>query len=231
MRQTEITVSRSQRCARVGVHTGMPHRRYREPRRRDREFEAVEPRKRVVVVPEAIAEAGTRDERDQVRVARDPHRVGISGHDDDHCPPQAERSPTRHRPGWMTLPSRDATTWSQAAYRSGVTASPSNSGCPARATPTSLSWNRNWVRISGADRSEQADLQIDQPLPKRARVLVGFGREAKADARRRTGDRGHHGSGEEVQERFAGADGERHFERGHVDMGTCGRRTACARRG
>ena len=41
--------------------------------------------------------------------------------------------------GSMTSPSRDATTWLQAAYRSSVTPVPARSGCPIRATPTSLS--------------------------------------------------------------------------------------------
>ena len=75
---------------RVGVHARMPPRRYHEPRRWDREFETFKTRRGVVVTPEAIAKARTRHERDQIRLARDPHRIRISRHDNEYCPDESE---------------------------------------------------------------------------------------------------------------------------------------------
>jgi hypothetical protein len=67
-------------------------------------------------------------------------------------------------------------------------------------------------------RSKHADLQINQSFPKRSCIFVRFGCKPEADAWRGMGDGGHHGGREEFQECFAGANGERQFQRGDVHM-------------
>src|SRR5271166_253167 len=64
--------------------------------------------------------------------------------------------------------------------------------------------------------TQHADLQINLPLPKRARILLGLGRETQANARRSPGDGRDQGSGQDVHKPFVGANGESPFERCEV---------------
>src|SRR5208282_5755717 len=66
--------------------------------------------------------------------------------------------------------------------------------------------------------AQHADLQINLPLPKRARILLGLRRETQADARRSLGDSGDQGSGKGGDKPFVGSNGEGPFERSDVQL-------------
>src|SRR5579871_4156899 len=66
--------------------------------------------------------------------------------------------------------------------------------------------------------AEHADLQIDQPLPEWARILLRLRREAQADARRGLGDSGDQGSRKGGYKPLVGSNGEGPFERSDIQL-------------
>ena len=149
-RQTDITMSRSQRCAGSASMRGCHVADIMNPGIGTESSKLSRPDVASWSLPRLLP----RHERGTSATKSDWRAIRIaSGY------PGTTTSIALTRPSFskasstdsMTFPSRDATTWLQAAYRSGVTPGSVKRGCPARATPTSLSWNRNWVRISGAD--------------------------------------------------------------------------------
>src|SRR5580658_2551912 len=66
--------------------------------------------------------------------------------------------------------------------------------------------------------AEHADLQIDLSLSKRARILLGLGRESQADTRRSLVDSCDQGSRKGGDKSFVGANGEGPFERSDVQL-------------
>jgi hypothetical protein len=61
-----------------------------EFRHSNRQLEAFEAQIGGLIAHRRIAEARIRDERDQIRMARDPHCIKISWDDETHCPLQLQ---------------------------------------------------------------------------------------------------------------------------------------------
>lgn len=74
----------------VCVHARMPDRRYLELRRGKRKLEALKACCGGVVTHQGIAKARTWYECNQLRLARDPHGIRISGHDNHYSPSKTE---------------------------------------------------------------------------------------------------------------------------------------------
>ena len=134
------------------------------------------------------AETRARHKRDQIGMASDRARhTGKPGTTTmtSRLRPSAFRASSTG-PVKLASSRRDDVIW-HAAYRSGVTGYPrqqeadvlsadhTRRSCPGTGTACEPPAQR---------RSEHADLEVDLPLPKRARILLGLGRKTQTHARR-----------------------------------------------
>src|SRR5450631_1153623 len=81
-----------------------------------------------------------------------------------------------------------------------------NPGHPNESVPKQRLRTNLW-----REGAQHANLQIDLPLPKRARILLGLRRETKADARRSLSDSGDQRSRKGGDKPFVGSNGEGPF--------------------
>ena len=200
---------------RVGLHSGMPHRGNRDRRRANGKVEADKAWPGRVSAGRA-GKTRTWHKRNQVRVARDAHRIREPGHDGDDLPSEPKLlQGVVDRPREFPGARRHDMTARRVAFGRHC-ALQQWMADPGR-TDEDVAGDEPGPHL-GRGRSEHPNLEVNVSIPEWKSILVGLGREAQSDMWRDFGDRGHQGCAEPFYEPFAGANGKGSLKRGDVQM-------------
>ena len=182
---------------RVGVRSGMPHRRNRDRRRRNGKVEADKALRGRVNACWA-GETGTWHKRHQVRVARDAHRIRETGHDGDDLSFEPKRLQcVVDWPGEFPFARRHDMTARRVAFGRHLPSQQRMSD-PDR-TDEGVAEQEPGPHLRRG-RSEHPNLKVNVSIPEWKSILVWLGREAQSDMGRDVGDRGDQGGAEKGYE-------------------------------
>ena len=201
---------------RVGVHSGVPHCRNHDRWRAHRKIEPDETHP-CRVSAGRTGKTRTWHKRHQVRIARDAYHIWETRHDGDDLSPKSKLFQCIvDRPRKRASSRRNDMTVFHIALRSYRPHQQWMSGADSANEVVTKNKPRAHLRRGYAEHS---DLKIDLSIPQRETIFVRLGRKSQVDRWCDLDNGRYQGSGKEVHEPFARANGKGSLERRDVEVG------------